>query len=368
MKVAILIPTMNRPDFIERTIAYYDSLKSLHPIYIGDASPPGIAAQTLACLKRFSNVDVKYFHWERLGANQTIVKLAESAQAVCQYCAFHGDDDYFVPSSLSQCAEFLSVNADYRTAQGRAAFFSLDRPGPYGEIRSLGDYWGVNALEQENSVERLVSFEKKYFVLQFSTHRTEEFVQDCRPYFEIKDPLVGELLHCAIFAIKGKSKFLDCLYLVRNHHDGAYHPDFLDWIVQEHWASDYQKMQHALSVALQEASDLPLVEATRVISETLRLQLERSVGGSFYKRSLSVRLRNASRWYLKNVISHLINQAGSALPSYLRNVIRHLIDQTRGASDMRLLRSEKSLFYDKFLPVSSSLAKVASPKGRTTLE
>ena len=349
MKVAILIPTMNRPEFVERTVAYYDSLKSPHPIYIGDASPSEIAARTVTCLKRFRNVEVKYFHWEGMGANKTVAKLAEIAQVACHYCATIGDDDYFVPSSLSQCAEFLSENADYRTAQGRAATVALDRPGPYGEILSLGDYWGINALEQENSAERLALFQKKYFVSQFSTHRTEEYIQDSRHILELVDPLVGELLHCFIFAIKGRSKFIDCLYLVRNVHEGIFHPEFFEWTIQEHWSSDYQKMLHALTLALQETSNFPLNEATRIVAEVMKLHL---------KQSYELAEKDKRRW---SVPAKLRN----AIPSYLKNVIRGF---TRGASDMRLLRSKESPFYDKFLPVSISLTKVESPKEEAALE
>lgn len=352
MKVAILIPTMNRPDFIERTLSYYDSLKSLHPVYIGDASASEISARTVASLERFRNVEVKYFHWEGMGANQAIVKLAESAQAVCRYCAFHGDDDYFIPTSLSQCAEFLSRNEGYRTVQGRAASFSLDRPGPYGEIQLLGDYWGINALEQERSVERLASFQRNYFVTQFSTHRTEEFIEDSGHFRELRDHLVGELLHCFTFAIKGKSKFLDCLYLIRNVHEGIYHPDFFDWIVQEYWASEFHKMRRALALALQETSDLPQNEAARVVYEALKLRLKpntRREAGYGWARGFSAKLK-------------------SALPSYLKNAIRQFRQFTWSASDMRLLRSKNSMFYDEFLPVSSSLTKVATPTGGATLD
>ena len=62
MKVAILIPTMNRPDFIERTVAYYDSLNSPHPIYIGDASDLDRSVKTIKLLKRFKNIEVNYFY------------------------------------------------------------------------------------------------------------------------------------------------------------------------------------------------------------------------------------------------------------------------------------------------------------------
>lgn len=340
MKVAILIPTKNRPDFIERTIAYYDSLKSIHPIYIGDASDSDTAARTAAVLKRFSNVEVKYFHWEGLGVSQTVVRLAESALAKCQYCAYQGDDDYFIPSSLSQCAEFLSENPDYRTSQGRAAIFTLDQPGPFGELQSLWQFWGVNALEQETSIERFISFGKKYFVTQFSTHRTEEFVQDSQYYLEVKNGLVGELLHCYTFAIKGKSKFLDCLYLILNAHEGSRHLESLDWILQEHWSSDYHKTLDALSSALYEASELSLNNARQVVSEVLKRHLESALTSvaSSHKKSFSAKLRNL-------------------LPACLKNEIRQLINIFKDASDMRLLRSKRSLFYEEFLPVLSSLTR-----------
>ena len=79
MKVAILIPTLNRLSFIKRTVMYYDSLKSSHPIYIGDASNTEISENTLSFLKKIKNVEVKYFHWEGVIGEKTINKLAQKA-------------------------------------------------------------------------------------------------------------------------------------------------------------------------------------------------------------------------------------------------------------------------------------------------
>ena len=79
MKVAILIPTLNRPEFVKRTVLYYDSLKSNHPIYIGDASDANISRKTLSFLKGINNVSFKYFHWEGLGIAQTLGELAKEA-------------------------------------------------------------------------------------------------------------------------------------------------------------------------------------------------------------------------------------------------------------------------------------------------
>ena len=38
LKVAILIPTMNRADFVIRQLQYYASVNCPHTIYIGDSS------------------------------------------------------------------------------------------------------------------------------------------------------------------------------------------------------------------------------------------------------------------------------------------------------------------------------------------
>ena len=139
MKVAILIPTLNRPSFIQRTVMYYDSLKSPHPIYIGDASNTEISENTLSFLKKIKNVEVKYYHWEGLTGEKTTNKLAQEASTECEYCVFQGDDDYFIPTSLTKCATFLSKNPDYRTAQGRAALVVMNGPEPLGNINWIED-------------------------------------------------------------------------------------------------------------------------------------------------------------------------------------------------------------------------------------
>ena len=338
MKVAILIPTMNRPDFIERTVGYYNSLNSPHPIYIGDASDPVVAAQTAKILERFRNVEVKYFHWQGLDAPRTVVGLAERVNDECQFCSISGDDDYFVPSSLTQCAKFLAENKDYRTVQGRAAAVELDRPGAYGEIKGLSQYWTENSLEQETSLGRVESIVKKYFVLQFSVHRTDEFIEDCRHYKEIKDYSLGELFHCILFAIRGKSKFLDCLFLIRSLHAGRFDvpedirsPDnFFNWSMRPHWSSDIKKCLDFLSLALHESGGMSLDQAKQIITKALVEKFQNKRG------------------YLSRI--------KSILPVELTNPLRPLHNLTLKTNDMRLLRSKRSRFYEEFLHVSNSLS------------
>lgn len=341
MKVAILIPTMNRPEFVKRTLAYYNSLASPHPIYIGDASEPAVFSDIEAFAQQCINVRVKCFNWERLPISATCAKLGEVALAECEYCAIIGDDDYFIPASLSLCANFLSKNPGYRTAQGRAALFTLDRAGPFGEIRSVGDYWGVNELEQETAVDRLRAFQENYFVTQFSTHRTHEFVQDSQYYKDIRDDAFGELLHCFTFAIKGRSKFLDCLYMIRSSHEGNVHPGFLDWVTRGAWAIEYRELINGLSAALEEVSDLSFREAEKVVSGVFRSRFERQIDNESLGRA---NRRKAS----------IVLKIKQLAPAVMKRAIRELISEDH---DMRILRSKRSKFYRDFQPVMLSLER-----------
>jgi glycosyltransferase domain-containing protein len=345
VKVAILIPTMNRPDFIERVMGYYNSLNSPHPIYIGDASNTEIATRISNSLKRFKNVEVKYFHWEGLDTLRTIVKLAEYANVENQFCAFSGDDDYFIPSSLTLCSQFLSENMEYRTVQGRAAIFALDCPEAYGKIDRMGQYWGINSLEQENGLGRLKSFSKNYFVSQFSTHRIDEFLADSELYREIIDYSLSELLQCFTFAIKGKSKFLECLYMVRSHYivpDGKLKnssPNFVDWVMQPIWSSECNKIIDGLSQTLCETDGLPLSLSRKLVTEALKDQFKK------HAMKNPVTCKNAS----------LLSRVKQGLPDALGNMLRKLKYLTIDPDNMILLGSKASSFNKDFLPVEKSL-------------
>ena len=89
----------------------------------------------------------------------------------------------------------------------------------YGEISQLYIYWDENKkAEEEELTHRLKNFSKNYWVPQFSVHRTKEFITSCKNYHYVPDRSIAEYLHCFYFIATGKSKFLDCLYLIRQDH------------------------------------------------------------------------------------------------------------------------------------------------------
>ena len=218
-KVAILIPTKNRIDFLIRTVKYYVSINSPHPIFIGDASSK--SSEELVLKAAQDKIDVYYLHWENLIDRKTLLKLAQEASKtnITDYCAYQGDDDFFVSESLSKCAEFLDDNPAYATSQGRAFSFELNEDGPYGKLKDVGIYWNLKELKGDTALDRLKEISADYWVLNFSVHRINEFIGDySNGLYSVTDMQFGEYINVLSIAMRGKSKFIDCLYLARGAH------------------------------------------------------------------------------------------------------------------------------------------------------
>ena len=69
-KVAIIIPTMNRPVFLLRQLEFYELSDSLHPVYISDSSNEENAEKLKNGIKQFKKL------------NPELCKLAEESEKI----------------------------------------------------------------------------------------------------------------------------------------------------------------------------------------------------------------------------------------------------------------------------------------------
>ena len=284
--VANLIPTKNRSEFLIRQLRYYASVESPHPVYIGVASDKDHRRKNEEEIENLSDrVSINYYHWPEKNDRETIASLGESVKE--NYCAFAGDDDFLIPDSLTQCAEFLGQNLEYRTAQGRAILFSLAESSAYGTFSRVGAYWRKKGMEAESGHERILEFGRNYWVPQFSVHRTNEFVDDSIQYKDISDKSFGELLHSFTFICKGKSRFVDCLYMVRQDHDTRYTlPDAFNWITRVDWNPSYQTFRNSLVFALMETDDISEEKAQGSVNQAFRAYLSLRFSRKFQLRDI----------------------------------------------------------------------------------
>ena len=118
-------------------------------------------------------------------------------------------------------------------------------------------------------MKRLLSFNKNYFVIEFSVHRVSEFISDSRDFTTIFDGIIRELLHCYTLAINGKSKFIDCLYIIRTRHPELIvttsEYDLFESITSKNWFQDYNKMVDSLSRLLSDDKKTSFPVAKKIV-------------------------------------------------------------------------------------------------------
>ncbi len=341
-RVAIIIPTMNRVDFLIRTVQYYASINSPHPIYIGDAS--NSSSEEIIIKAASNKVKVHYFHWKGLSDRKTCGRLAKEALVVNKFCAQHGDDDFLVPESLSLCADYLERNSNYATAQGKAVVFSLDKSGPYGKISSFGTYWSHRELTGNTARERLSEIANNYWVPNFSVHRTSEFIEDMLGGVnEITDRNFGELNNSFSMAIRGKSKFIDCLYLVRNVHDRIEHPTHYDWISSNLWHPSLLAMIDRLASFLQKIDGISNETSLSFVENSIEIYINTDIDYIDYRLIVKKNLNYLGLFKFFKKVRESIFLLLSVFPI---NIL-----------SLESLKSKSSKYYKSFDPVLKSLER-----------
>jgi glycosyltransferase domain-containing protein len=342
IKVAILIPTMNRSGFLIRQLKYYSSLSSPHPVYIGDASNREHCERTKQAIEKLKDqITIHYYQWPEHNDRQTMNRLGDVAKE--SYCAYNGDDDFLVPNSLSKCAEFLERNPDYRTAQGKAVIFSLKETGPFGTVSSVGKYRSNNKAEEDSGVDRILNFAKNYWVSEPSVHRRKEFVEDSSIAAEIQDRSFGELLRCFTSITKGKSKFIYCLHLIRQGHDSQPSTQFntFEWLTGSEWVPSFTLFIDSVIGALIKVQNLTEKEARNTVNKANWSYLFISIKRSYIKKNNNqILFREWLRGFM--ILRKIVNNV---------RLVRSKFTAKKGELSLPALLNPSSPYHKDFIPI-----------------
>jgi len=243
-KVGIIVPTMNRPDFVIRQLNYYSRLESPHTIYYTDSSNPENAQIIKTGIDKVGDkLNVVYQHRP---AGDTIKSLIELLTAVKEeYVTFIGDDDYHVPDTLSICTEFLENHPEYRVAMGRSVTIRTRDNKVYGELTGIHDY-ARYSIEADNASERLLDYLGPHFTsIIAAVVPTKNLLRYFKNGEKIKSiDIKGEYLPCCLMIIDGKLKIVDHLGLIRQIHKSHFRlDDMFDQFTSPEWNADYQELR-----------------------------------------------------------------------------------------------------------------------------
>lgn len=265
MKVAIIIPTMNRPDFMMRQFEFYEFMDSPHPIYISDSSNEENAKKLKEGIQKFKKLDITY-QWAPPGKDYLYQLLPLVKE---KYCVQSCDDDLVIPSTISDCADFLEEHPDYGTCAGKQInirFRKEDFNKPYGIIerqtRPLG-----RSIGDENILMRVKSFWSDQYFICFAVTRTEteKSIRDITKHFNLAEDMF-EFLLFEILIISGKCKVLDKLGYIMQRSDLPFfdHNIMYDFkLISEKWGICEKEFVNIIQK--QGMSEEESLEASRVM-------------------------------------------------------------------------------------------------------
>jgi glycosyltransferase domain-containing protein len=222
MNLTIVVPTLDRPEFIERMMSFYRRVDSDIHILIGDSSAEGSDWP-------------QYVDCRGLNDRQALIKL--STLVTTPYVAYMGDDDFLLPSGLRACVDYLEAHPDHVAAGGESYAFNVRRDEARGEMKWVGGY-ALPCLLQDTAQDRLMAHFRDYRVTLFCVQRTAAWRRAWEEAASIEDRSFGaELLPAAIPVALGKVATLPRPYLLRQSGNAkrVKLPSMADWIRSPGW-------------------------------------------------------------------------------------------------------------------------------------
>ena len=201
--ISIVIPTLNRPQFVIRQLRYLAQAGFGGRVLIGDGSEAPVAAPLRAEVAGLGGrLAVAYDNWPGLSDIATLKRLAQAVET--PFTAYAGDDDFLVPSAMARCVAFLEKSPAYVAASGRGYAFEIGGEGLYGKMTLRGRY-ELPLLEQGRAAERVRAHLENYSVGLFCVHRTQAWQTMWRDVDESGDrSFMGELVPCCVAPALGK--------------------------------------------------------------------------------------------------------------------------------------------------------------------
>jgi len=223
-KVAILIPTFNRPGFILDLCRFYTQFNTLNfMIILGDSSSLKFYAQNSKIIKSFQNLEIMQVRCFNAGPHEALLSITKiAAGKKIPYCLFTGDDDYVFIPSLPVLTRYLKINDKLRSVRGRALLVGVERMSRSNSAQRITfyqRYWHHLDIAHRYPLERLEFLMENYINLQFALHRTFEFEEQLAAKTGLNTGFFQEYSESLNSIIKGKNKFFDVPFLIRLSHN-----------------------------------------------------------------------------------------------------------------------------------------------------
>ena len=345
--ISLLIPTINRSDFIIKYLIYLKENGFQGQVLIGDSSGHEHFCATKNFVKDFNcKFEIKQYSHPDMYPYQCINHMSKDIN--CPYSMFIPDDDILIPNTLKRCVSFLEANPDYSGVGGVAIACNI----PFDDYNKINSVWrySVRELDGETATDRVYDLMRNYSVVAHSLARTEQFKKRFPAHADNYDMAIGnELLPCAVLAAQGKVKMLNDLFVIRQiHQRRILFSTIFDRILQPHWATSTTFAIEYLAGIVAEIDSISYDEVYPVVKEAWYNYL--------FQASKKLNKGKKSFWRNSDFRSAIKSIPGlREIVQWLRSVNSpfFLIDDFT----MPALLSPSSPYHEDFMPVYETITK-----------
>lgn len=266
-QITILTPTMNRSEFVLRSLQYYAKLGFTGTFMIGDSSNELERSKIERYINEYKHqlrVIYLYFPTDRY-KNDAMCMREMIGRADTPYLVYAGDDDLLIPKTLAKCAQFLEQNADYSAAHGIFVSFVLLQDGAFGDF-SETRYAPNHIITADSARIRWQGYTRHALSTQYYVHRKETWQLMYRDLPDVPLRYLGpEFLPCSMSAIAGKIAEIDELSVLfqinRNRPFGwTTHSIYSLWL-EDGWTPALRGLRNAICKEFVERDRITLEEA-----------------------------------------------------------------------------------------------------------
>jgi len=279
----IIIPTYNRPNYLQRVLDYYHKYGKDFDIIVADSSSEENKKLNKEIILSLPNLNIQHLdkYPEEINPYYKFTDVVNYAKE--KYCLFCADDDFVTPNGIKDSIDFLEKNPDFTVAYGYSITFWL-KPK---EGRKKQFFWEIRYLNQSITFSgpkvRLFKHLSGYCQpTTYGVHRTDFLKMVYKELLNSKvNPVVfGEMLPSMLTLIYGKSKCLDVLYTAREAglhylarragfyrgHESVSTRGFLN---EGKYDNECEKFKEYLAVHLTRKSQIDIEKSKKLINKAM---------------------------------------------------------------------------------------------------
>ena len=364
--MTIVIPTKNRPQYVERILTYYLDLNFIGNIIIIDSSDEETAEYIKKYVNNINKVNFTYSFSE--GLPTTVIR--DNVNLIkTKYVSFLGDDDYIIPTGILRSIKYLKNNPDIVACRGEA----LKIRDSNLSSDSISRYWNFFNRLEDSSGDRVIKHFSDYHTPFFQVCRSEMFIKaysSAPSMSEIEagyDRLIGdELIVAALMLAYGKFASIEGLHLVRTNSNE-------DIELRESWLYDenvigkemaIRDLRKKTATAVSEQDAIPFEDAEKIAISIL----DKPILTQKYNSTIN----ESFKGFLKPILQFLnLFELCLTLRSnfYItkRKVFTLIFVSKNKRIGLKNLLNPDNFYHEEFMPVYRSITNYNLKKNKSNL-